>query len=249
MQRTTIQRLGLTIGTALAIAGLAFVPASAIATTAKTAANTSATTAAQQARIKLIVTRGDSEINRRLGSLQTLSSKISSATKLTASDQASLSGEVNTEISGLASLKTQLDADTTLTAAQTDAQSIINDYRVYALIVPKVNLVKTADDQQVAEGKLAALVPKLQSRISATKTAGKEVTSLQSGLTAMNNQISAAQAISSQIESGVVGLQPSDYNSNHSVLSGDRDQLKNAQTDIKAAVSDATNIVTGLKNL
>jgi hypothetical protein len=247
MKPTTMQRVGLILATAVSAAGLAILPASAAAT-AKGAASTT-TTAANQARLELIINRGNNEITRRLSSLQTLSSKISSATELTASDQASLSSEVSNEISGLTTLKSSLDADTTVANAITDAQSIISDYRVYALIVPKVNLVKTADDQQVAEGKLSALVPKLQSRISTAQSDGKDVTSLQSGLTDMTNKISAAQGISSQIESAVIGLQPSDYNSDHTILSGDRDQLKTAQNDIQGAVSDATTIVNGLKNL
>jgi hypothetical protein len=225
-------------------AGLTLTSASALATVK--GATSAARTTADQAKVQLIINRGNSEIQRRLGTLQTLSGKISSATKLTAGDKATLNGEVTDEINSLTALKTKLDADTTVADARTDAQSIITGYRVYALIVPKVNLVKTADDQQVAEGKLSALAVKLQSRLSAASSSGQKLPALQNGLADMNKQISAAQAISSQIESSVIGLQPSDYNSNHSVLNGDRNQLKTAQADIKAAVSDATTIIKGL---
>jgi hypothetical protein len=247
MKRTTTQRLSLILGTLIGSLSLAIVPASALATTAS--ANANSTSAANQARIKLIINRGNSEISRRLATLNTLSGKISAATKLSSSDQASLSSEVSDEVSGLTGLKTTLDADTTVSAAQSDAQSIINDYRVYALIVPKVNLIKTADDQQVAEGKLSALATKLQTRITAGQSSGKNVTSLQNGLTTMNGQISAAQTISSNMESGLISLQPSDYNSDHSLLSGDRDKLKTAQTDIQDASTAASTIVSGLKTL
>lgn len=246
MKTTITRRLGLAFGTALATASLAIVPAGAVATVR--GAN-STSTANDQARLQLIINRGNSEIQRRLSTLQSLSSKINSATKLTASDKAALSSEVNDEISGLTTLKTKLDADTTVAAAKTDAQSIITGYRVYALIVPKVNLIKAADDQQVAESKFSALATKLQTRLSAAQSAGKSVTALNSGLTDMKNKIAAAQAISSKIEASVIGLQPGDYNTDHSILNGYRDQLKTAQTDIQAAVSDATNIVSGLKNL
>ncbi|HEY5442758.1 MAG TPA: hypothetical protein VIJ68_04430 [Candidatus Saccharimonadales bacterium] len=245
MKRISIRQAGLTLGLTVSTIGLALAPASALAA----AKSTSATSATDQAKLKLIINRGNNEITRRLATLKTLSSKISGATKLTADDKTSLSGEVNDETSGLTALQTKLDADTTVADARTDAQSIISGYRVYALIVPKVNLIKTADDQQVAEGKLAALAPKLQSRITAAQAAGKTVTSLQSGLTDLNKQTAAAQVISSKIEASVVGLQPSDFNSDHTILSGDRDQLKTAQNEIQAAVSDATTIVSGLKNL
>jgi hypothetical protein len=130
-----------------------------------------------------------------------------------------------------------------------DAQSVITGYRVYVLIVPKVGLIKAADDQQAAESKLTALLPKLQSRVDAAKANGKNVTTLQNGLTNMSTQITNAQSISSSVESSVIGLQPSDYNTDHTVLSGYRDKLKTAQTDVKAAVSNATSVVSALKNL
>ena len=101
------------------------------------AATAGTLTATQQQALQNIINKGNQEIGRRLDALNTLSSKISTITKLSASDQSYLTTEVNTEISGLTSLKTQLDADTTLTAAHTDAQSIITEYRVYALVLPK----------------------------------------------------------------------------------------------------------------
>ncbi|HZL07569.1 MAG TPA: hypothetical protein VFC50_00035 [Candidatus Dormibacteraeota bacterium] len=247
MKLTIIKRAGLALSAIIGALSLAIIPASAL-DAAKTSDKTGAS-AGDQAKLKVVITRGNSEITRRLKSLNELSGKISSEAKLSANDQASLSAEVSSEISNLTALKTKLDADTTDADAKADAQSIINDYRVYALIVPKINLVKTADDQLVAEAKLSDLATKLQTRISAAQTAGKNVTALQSGLTTMNSQISAAQAISTKIESDVIGLLPSDYNGNPSVLKGDRDQLKTAQSDIKDAVTSASTIVSSLKTL
>lgn len=247
MKRTTIRRAGLALSAIISAVSLSALPAGALQ--ARTAAVKTGTSAGDQAKIQLIINRGNSEITRRLSTLNALTAKVSGATKLTADDKASLSGEISTEVDGLNSLKTKLDADTTLSDAKTDAQSIITGYRVYALIVPKVNLIKTADDQQVAEGKLSDLAGKLQTRIDSAKAAGKNVTSLQGELDSLNSKVSAAQAISSSIESSVINLQPSDYNSDHNVLSGDRNQLKTAQTDIQAALSSAKTIVTNIKNL
>jgi hypothetical protein len=247
MKRTTIQRAGFTLGAAISAISLSVIPAGALAQAKAT--TTGGTAAGDQAKVKLIINRGNSEIARRLTTLNALSAKVSSATKLTSADQASLSSEISTEVDGLTSLKTKLDADTTVSDAKTDAQAIIDGYRVYALIVPKVSLVKTADDQQVAEAKLSALSVKLQARISTAQAAGKNVASLQTELASLNSKVSAAQAISSSIESAVVNLVPSDYNTNHSVLSGDRNQLKTAQSDIQGALSTATTIITNLKNL
>lgn len=200
-------------------------------------------------RLQNIISKGDQEIERRLTTLNTLTSKINAATKLTASDKTTLSNEVSTTISGLTSLKTQLDASTTVTVAVGNAQDIYTEYRVYALVAPKIDLIKVADDQQAVEAKLTALAQKLQTRIAAEQQAGKNVTTLQSELTDMNAKIAASQAISLNIESTVINLEPSDYNSNHAVLSGDNTQLKTAHNDNAAADTDAKNIVAALKSL
>jgi hypothetical protein len=216
-------------------------------TSTSASANASAKAAAnQQARLQNIINKGNQEIERRLTTLTGLTTKINGASRLNASDKATLTNEVNSTTSGLTSLKTQLDGETTLSAAITDAESIYTEYRVYALVAPKVDLVKVADDQQVVQGQLTSLSQKLQTRITAEQQAGKNVTTLQSELSDMQSKTTAAQAISSNIESSTVNLQPSDYNSNHAVLSGDNTQLITAHSDDQAAATDAKNIIASL---
>jgi hypothetical protein len=231
----------------LACMALLSVPLSVFAaatTTTKTATNSQS-----EARVQLIITKSNAEITRRLSVLATLSSKITSSTKLSTADQQTLNSEVSSEMSGLTALKTKLDADTTVATAVLDAQSIFTDYRVFALVVPQVNLVKTADQQQQTESKLSTLGTKIQTDINADQTAGQEVTNLQTELSAMSVKVAAAQTISSGIETGVIRLSPSDYDTNHAVLSGDRDQLKIAQTDNAAAIADVKVLIADLKTL
>jgi chromosome segregation ATPase len=220
--------------------------------TVNTAAETTKTTTAAQKQsqdIQNIITKGDQEISRRLTTLGTLTGKINDSIKLTDSDRSILSNEVSTTTSGLSDLETTLNGDTTITTAHSDALSIYTEYRVYALVAPKVNLVKVADDQQAVEAKLTTLAQKLQTRITAEQQAGKDVTTLQSELNDMTSKISAAQAISSNVESSIINLQPSDYNANHDVLEGYNTQLKTAHEDDAAALADAKEIVSGLKSL
>jgi hypothetical protein len=244
-----ITMLGLTAAPAAAVTKTTTDSPTVKATTDSTSAKATASATADQTKIKTIITRGDAEITRRLTTLATLETKFSSAAKLNASDKSTLTSEVSDEVSGLKTLKAKLDADTDLATTKTDAQSIVSGYRVYALIVPKVELVKTADDQQVTEAKLTALAAKLQTRLTTAQTAGKNVASLQTSLTDLTTKTSTAQTISAGIESSVISLQPTDYDSNHSILSGDRTQLKTVQTDIQAAITDAKTIVSGVKNL
>jgi hypothetical protein len=253
--RTTIPVLAgiIVISGALLFGGIASAAAGKDTTSSGSTTNGSATSNAsvnQQERIQNIIAKGDQEIARRLTTLNTLSSKISAATHLTPSDQSTLSLEVSSTISGLGSLKSSLDSATIISTAHTDAEDIYTEYRVYALVAPKVGLIKVADDQQVVQSKLTAMSAKLQTRITAAQKSGgnaSQVQTMQSELTDLNNQVAAANKISSTIETSVIGLQPTDYNSNHSVLSGDNTQLKTAHADDQAAVNDARDIITTLK--
>ncbi|HWT40757.1 MAG TPA: hypothetical protein VN081_05860 [Dongiaceae bacterium] len=220
-------------------------------TTTQTKDQTTSTTLTdtQKARLQLIISKGDAEITRRLTSLKTLTDRINGAIKLTAADKTALTNEVNSAITGLTALKTQLDSETTLTGAKTDVENIYSQYRVYALLGPKIGLIRTADDQQAVEAKLQTLAGKLQTRITTAKQAGKDVTALQTQLDDLTAKITASLAISSKVESTVITLEPTDYNSDHTVLSGYNDQLKTARTDNQAAMADAKAIVAGLKTL
>lgn len=236
-----------------ALGSTMFVTAAANAITTPTTNTTttqqSTTSANEQTRLQNIISKGDQEIARRLASLATLTTKINAATRLTASDKTTLTNEVNDTISGLNTLKTKLDSETTIAAARADAQDIYTEYRVYALVAPKIGLVKVADDQQVVEQKLSTLIQKLQSRITSAQSNGKDVTALQNALNDMTTKVNAAQSVSNSIESKVISLQPTDYNSDHAILSGDSAQLKTAHADNEASYQDAKQIVAGLKAL
>lgn len=244
MNMTTMAKRAMLIG--VSVASIAGALSGSIAYAAPATTNTGTV---DQQHLQQIITKGDQEISRRLSTLSTLTSKVNAATKLTSSDKSYLLAEVSTEITGLTNLKAKLDADTTITTARTDAQSIFNEYRVYALIAPKIALIKVADDQQVTENKLLALVQKLQTRLDTAKTNGKDVSALQSQLSDMTVHINSAQAISSSIEQKVLTLQPGDYNNDHTILSGDSNQLKTARGDNQTAYADAKNIINSLKKL
>jgi hypothetical protein len=222
---------------------------SASSSTTTDTTSTKTSTNNQSTELANIISKGNLEIQRRLGNLQKLSSLISSSAELTSNDQTLLSTEVTNAQSGLESLQTQLDGETTVSAARTDAQSIVTEYRIYALVDPKVHLIKIADDQQVTETKLSALSEKLQTRLTTASTSGQSVTALQADLETLNSSVNSAQTVSSQVETAVLSLEPTDYNSDHTILTGYNTQLATAKNDIQAADTQAKAIVSGLEAL
>ncbi|MFI5271270.1 MAG: hypothetical protein ACHQT9_04470 [Candidatus Saccharimonadales bacterium] len=273
MKTIPTQKMLYAIASTVGVASLLVIPASALSTkanttaatgnsstssdtTTKTPATTGPSAAQIQAHVTRIIARGTAEIDRRIASLTQLSGRLSGAKHLTSDQIAGLNSTINTNIDNLKALKTKLASDASisdpanaLSTAQADAKSIINSYRIYALIIPQIQMIRAADDQQVGEAKLAQLSTKLGIRITTAQAQGKDVTSLTTSLDDLNSKVTAAQGISSTIESDIIGIQPNDYNSNHTVLSSFQAQLKTAHADIAAAIKDAQAIVTGLKSL
>jgi hypothetical protein len=194
-----------------------------------------------------IITKGNTAIAQRLTTLGDLVTNInSSSNKLTTSDKSYLLSEVNGASSGLASLKSTLDAETSLKAARADYADIFSEYRVYLLVKPKVNDIKTADVQQAREQKLTTEQGKLQTRFNKV---GKNNSQTQSLLTSMQTELSNAKGISSSVETGALPITPAQFNTNPTVMKNYSAQLKQATDDNQTAVQDAKQIVTALKSL
>jgi len=247
-RRTSILAAIILSVTTLMYAPMGVNAATSTGATTPTTKSTASQATAQQ-HLQNIIAKGDQEITRRITSLNAALSQLNATTKLSASDKTALVNEINQEIIGLTALKTKLDAETTVSGAITDAQSIFNDYRVYALLLPKGWLIRVADSQTVNEANLTTLSQKIQTRLDAAKASGKDVTALQNELNDMKNNITSANSASVGIEAKILPLQPSDYNSDHSILNGYKTELQLAHDDLKTALSDAQGVVTGLKNL
>jgi hypothetical protein len=247
-----MKRLKQLIITLPVVAGL-LAPAAALATahaqSYSTPDRTNVADTAAKTHLTTLKTKGDAEIARRLATLNRLIAVITSAGKLSENAKETLRGEVSNEITGLATLRIKLGNETTVADAAADVSSMITEYRVYALVAPKVQLIKAADEQQAVEKKLADLGAKLATRLTSAKDNGKDVAALQSKFDEMASHVTAAQSISSDVETSVLALQPTDYNSDHAVLGSYRDKLKTARTNIQTAYSLAKEIVTGLKKL
>ena len=193
-----------------------------------------------------IHSRGGQEISRRLSYLNNLLTQINNATHLTASDKTALTSEINNEIASLTALQSTLASQTSLSSAKTNVQSMITEYRVFSLVIPKVRMIIYADNQQNNEAKLSTLSGKLETRIAAAKTAGTDVTSLQTKLDDMKSRITAAQALSSSVETGLLGITPDQYNANKSILAPYHADLGTAHADNQVAYNDAKSIIEGL---
>lgn len=195
---------------------------------------------------------GICEIDLRQATLDRLLARVSNSKVMTADHKSTLTGQLTAAQSGLAGLEGTIKADTTVDQLKADIKKIATDYRIYALVGPKVRLVNATDGANLAVTRFGTVNTKLQARIDAAKTAGKDVTAAQASLDAMNQQVAAAQAAVASIDEGrLIALTPADWNSGTAkpILAAVRSSLTTARGDFKAARADAKACVAALKAL
>lgn len=181
--------------------------------------------------------------------LNTALAQINVATKLSASDKSNFSSQIQADITSLTSLKAKIDADTDLTTIKADAQSIFTSFRVYAVFLPQVHELAAVDRMGVTADNLATIVTKLQARIQTAQSQGKDVSQLNTLLADMQAKIADARVQYAAVEAEISPLTPASYPGSKATFADARSKIKIGTTDLKAAFSDAKQIVAGLKAL
>ena len=238
-KHTIIKTVAGFAGVATLVAGFAL-SASAAGTTNSSAALTR------------IIARSDTAITTRINSLNTLAARIAGMKNVTAAEQASLSSEVQTQISDLTTLKAKIDADTDIATARTDAKTITDGYRIYAMVIPRGYIVASSDRVTTIVGLMNTIQAKLQARITTAQTAGKDVSALQTAMTDMTAKLSDATTQATNAQSSVVLLVPDQgsttiASSNKAAIQASRADIKTATSDLKTVRTDIQTIMNGLK--
>lgn len=236
---TTIRTAGAT-----AIAGLALVTLSALPA--------GAATPDPGARLEAGRAKCDAAIDRRLSTLDELSTRIGESKHLTDADRASLSDDVTTTRNGLTSLKSQIDADSDAATLRADCKRIVTDYRVYLLVAPTVHLVNGADAALSAVENFGDANAKLTDAIAAAEGRGVDaakVADAKAKQADMNAKVADAQAKAAPVAGTVVPLTPADINAGtgQAVLTSARSDLQAAKQSLQAARADLGAAVADLR--
>ncbi len=204
------------------------------------------------ARLQNIVNRADQEIERRVNTLNGLSSRINSMVKLSDAEKSGLSSSIQSQIDEMNSLKSKVGEDGDLTSLKSDVQSITNSYRIYMLVVPQGTITAAADRAMEVASSVQAIGVKLQARLTAAQSAGHDVTALQTDLSDMNAKASDAITQAQAAIAEVTALTPDNGSStlaqaNTAALKDARTKIQTAMKDLQAARKDAGTIVQGLR--
>lgn len=203
----------------------------------------------QDAVISRLKTRADNEITRRVNALTLLSGRINDIKRLTTDQKNTLTSQITDQINALTTLKTKIDADTDLATLRTDVQSIVQSYRIFALYIPKTYIIVRADRLLDLVDAFTTLQGKLQTRIDTAKTAGDDITAMQSLMTDMTGKLADAKTQATNAINAVLPLTPDGYPGNKATLQSARTMLVTARQDIQGAHQDEKQIRQDLVKL
>jgi NADH dehydrogenase/NADH:ubiquinone oxidoreductase subunit G len=195
----------------------------------------------------MAISNADREIERRVTSLNNLITRIQSMKKITDSQKASFVTQIQTQITNLNNLKVKIDADTDLAVLKEDKQSILTEYRVYMLFIPKLRIIAAADRILEISDDITSLLTKVQTVINTAQQNGRDVTTINSIISEIQTQITDAKTQAQNAIDTVSSLTPDlgDKNivaSNTSALKSAREMLRGAVQDINTARFDIQKI-------
>jgi hypothetical protein len=197
----------------------------------------------------IVKRRAHEAIERRLNTLRRLADRVRDNRRLTHDHRATLTDLINDQIEGLTALDGKIQADTDRETLLADVKSIVTDYRVYLLTVPKVHLVVGADTEVAVADRLDQVAARLQTKIDEAEAAGKDVTVAQGHLDDMKAKAGDARSAASGVPESVLPLLPQDYPDNKPTLDRARDRLREGRTALREAAKLARQVVQDLKAL
>jgi hypothetical protein len=187
-------------------------------------------------------------IDLRLAALNKDLADINAAKNITSAHRSTLSTVLGNDTAGLTSLKGKVAAETTLTGLHDDATSMVNDYRVFILVGPKVRLTIAGDTESEAINKAQQVHDKLAASVAKKKAGGTDTTAAEADLADMQSSISAATGqLSGQVDALLAVAPGPDATSIDNSVATARTALGNTRTDLRNAVAKGKAVLALLK--
>lgn len=188
-------------------------------------------------------------IDKRLATLAELERVINDSESLTAEHADTLLAEVDTAAAGLARLAEEIGTAQDLDTLRALVPRIFEDYRVYAIVVPKVHLVIGADAAIAVASRLTAITESIGDILNRLEEAGFDVGEGYRLLDQMKASVTSGSGQAEAVAPAVIGLSPDDYPASTEVLREAHEKLKGAGSELRTAGETAHDIGQFIKGL
>jgi hypothetical protein len=194
----------------------------------------------------------DKQLDQKIENLGKLKDKVNKFKNINDNDRNSIIAIIDQLVSKLNTLKNTIDSATSTTLIKESRDSITENYRIYMLINPELNIIASADRISTVISMMNIIGAKLESRLEAVGTSSSitsaNLTLANKTLTDLKTKIVDAQTNVQEAIKMVAPLMPDQgdktiMESNLKTLKDARAKIKVAHNDLIAAKKDAEIIV------
>ena len=200
---------------------------------------------AQQVRLSAAKQLATAGITRRVLALRELTAAAKAMVRLSDTDRTALTNQLQDQVNGLTSLNAKIQGDGDEATVRADAGTVITDYRVYVLTIPKARGVVVSDVELIAEDRLSQLADRLQTMVN--QASGRDTTKARADLAALHAKLALVTAEGSPLPASLLALQPAGYPGNRTTLEQARTTLKTGRQTLGDAATLARTVIIDLK--
>ncbi len=204
MSRTKKTLIGLVAASLLVVA----FPVSALAQTEEQRPRAEVTDEARHDRLERAKRYVTNQIERRLGTIDRLTGKVTSARFVTDDHEASLLRDYAAAIAILIAGLDSVAAVETMEELREVAPAIFEDTLVYALLSPKTHAVVASDAVVGVSDHFTEIAARLQDALDRLAEAGIDIADAQADLDVAVDLVAEAEAAGGGVAETVIGLQP-----------------------------------------
>jgi hypothetical protein len=217
---------------------------------AQAAANRTARTAA---RMTAAEQKGLAAVDKRITDLGTLVTRVQSLKNVSDSQKTNIVTTVQNLSANLAALQMKIQEDTSSSTLRDDLTSITGSYRIYALVMPEVRIIASADRIVTVSGMINILATKVSARLSQAGTV-PNLSALTADMADVSAKIADAMTQAQAAVAEVTPLTPDQGDktkmaANTAALKDARSKISAAETDIKAAYKDISTVLAAVKKI
>jgi len=234
---TAPRKPGGAIGAALLTAAIAL---TVVASAGPTVADETASPADSLAAAKARVTH---RIDLRLAALARLDRRADRAEHLSAEHRDTLAVLIDENVAGLTELRGQVAEASTREQLRADVKSMVQDHRVFVLVLPQVRLTLVADRELAVVERLGQVHDRLAKLIEKAEAVGRDTRRAAESLDAMQAQLDAAtEDVAGQVDR-LLAIEPGpDGPAIRSAVDEIRESLRAARQDLRDAIGIARRI-------
>jgi hypothetical protein len=188
-------------------------------------------------------------IEKRLVTLAELEIAIDTSTTVQANHAAKLMQDIRFSVKGLEDLAGEIRGATDLDTLRALVPQIFEDYRVYAIVVPKSHLTLGADAAAAVADRLAEVAGHIDDILGRLEEAGFEIEEARRLLAEMVDLVESGAASARAVPDMVLDLEPADYPDSTGILRAAHRTLKEGGSDLRSARDNAHEIARIIKDL